>query len=719
MKTYLPEIAPLLAFLLLGCAENRTSTSPMPDDFPNLLNLQGAPDSARDLTAYAFSDLGSWAMYGLPDEEDPQGAGSFPGPLLLRPGGLWLSPSLVRLDLQVDGEPISLSWAPERVATPGVYPGLLRQELVAGPLALRLELVFAAPETVVVTAMVRNQGEVLLDVSADWIGGPFFLETEILEGNGAVALVPESLGMTIRLEAAPVEVPVTAAAPDRGSDGLPTYRIAGASETLGPGREVRFHLRISVLDGVEDGAESEVGVRNSPRVPGRKAGPQLPGSAEAPMDPDSVRAEARRRWSAYLSEGLGDGPGLSNESGALPRRIAVKAMQTLLSNWRGPAGGLRHHGLFPSYAYRGFHGFWSWDSWKHARALAFFAPELAREQVRAMLDHQGPDGMIPDVIYVESSEDNWRDTKPPLAAWAVEGIFRSTADTAFVQEVLPALVRYHRWWYLSRDHDHNGLCEYGSTDGTRIAAAWESGMDNAVRFDRAIMVPNGPGAWSLSQESVDLNAYLFAEKGYLADLLRAVGRDEEAEALREEARELGGLIRTTFFDEETGFFYDVDLESKAPIRIQGPEGWIPLWAGVANRAQAEAVAEVMLDPGRFSASVPLPTLAMDHPAFDPADGYWRGPVWLDQAYFGIHGLARYGMAKEARSLARRIATNARGLVGAGPIFENYHPVTGVGLNAPHFSWSAAHLLLLYREGLLGAGPDQSEASPGGEMETRP
>ena len=50
-------------------------------------------------------------------------------------------------------------------------------------------------------------------------------------------------------------------------------------------------------------------------------------------------------------------------------------------------------------------------------------------------------------------------------------------------ELYPQIVKYHEWWYKNRDHDGNGLCEYGSTDGTEIAARWESGMDNAVRFD--------------------------------------------------------------------------------------------------------------------------------------------------------------------------------------------------------------------------------------------
>ena len=50
-----------------------------------------------------------------------------------------------------------------------------------------------------------------------------------------------------------------------------------------------------------------------------------------------------------------------------------------------------------------------------------------------------------------------------------------------------------------RDHNRNGMCEYGATDGTLEAAAWESGMDNAIRFDGAVMLKTKatrmPGVW--------------------------------------------------------------------------------------------------------------------------------------------------------------------------------------------------------------------------------
>ncbi len=372
-------------------------------------------------------------------------------------------------------------------------------------------------------------------------------------------------------------------------------------------------------------------------------------------------------------------------------------MVTLITNWRSKAKDIKHDGVFPSINYQGFYGVWSWDSWKQAVGLSLFNPTLAKENVLCMFDYQDEYGMIPDCVYTEKNENNWRDTKPPLAAWAVWNIYEATKDNEFVKEIYPKLVKYHQWWYQYRDHDKNGLCEYGSTDGTRIAAAWESGMDNAVRFDSAVMVKNSAHAFSLNQESVDLNAYLYAEKLYLAKLATVLDKNREASEWKKEAVQLEPIINKQFFDEEKGFYYDKLFNKNERIRVEGTEGWIPLWAGIASQMQAEAVKQVMNNPLKFNTNVPLPTFTADHPKFDPLNGYWRGPVWLDQFYFGIEGLKKYGYSSLANAFVNKLWTNAEGLTGDKPIYENYHPLTGKGLNAINFSWSAAHILMLLKK----------------------
>jgi putative isomerase len=276
----------------------------------------------------------------------------------------------------------------------------------------------------------------------------------------------------------------------------------------------------------------------------------------------------------------------------------------------------------------------------------------------------------------------------------VAAIYRQTHDRAFIAEMFDKLYRYHRWWYEDRDHNHNGLAEYGSTDGTREAAGWESGMDNAVRFDDATMLQNNDGAWSLNQESVDLNCYLYMEKVDLAAMATLLGKSAAAQELQRQALNLRTQIQQVFFDKSSGYFFDVRLDSRSPIRVFGPEGWIPLWTGVATEEQARSVAKVLTDPSKFNTTLPFPTLAKDDPHFAPVTGYWRGPVWIDQAVFAVEGLERYGLTHEAETMRQKLLTNASGLAAVEPFHETYNPDTGAGQNSRNFSWSAAEYFLL-------------------------
>ncbi|MEG1615389.1 MAG: trehalase family glycosidase [Bacteroidales bacterium] len=398
--------------------------------------------------------------------------------------------------------------------------------------------------------------------------------------------------------------------------------------------------------------------------------------------PDSLSRARDLRWNGYLSKVI------RTDMDSLYNRVAAKSVVTLISNWKSKRGGLLHDGVVPSHAVGYFMGFWAWDSWKHAVALSYFQPELAKDQIRAMFDYQTPQGMVIDCIYADTAENNYRDSKPPLAAWAVHEVYKQTGDTAFVKEMMPQLTRYHDWWYAFRDHDRNGICEFGSVDGTLEAAAWESGMDNAIRFDEAAMVRNGNDAWSFNQESVDLNAYLAYEGQILSELSRVAATPYVAKP------DLVKRVQRYFFDESDGFFYDRKLKDSTFIRVQGSEAYIPFWSGIATNEQMDKALSLFTDTAKFTTFIPFPTVAADDPKFLPK-GYWRGPIWLDQTYFAIRGLRNYGHREMADQYTQDVFERLDGLTASAPIHENYGTHTGERLKAPHFSWSSAHLLLLY------------------------
>ena len=212
--------------------------------------------------------------------------------------------------------------------------------------------------------------------------------------------------------------------------------------------------------------------------------------------------------------------------------------------------------------------------------------------------------------------------------------------------------------------------------------------------------------YSLLQESVDQASYMYSDNHYLAEMATLLGKHKEAQRYRQLAQKLADDINPCMFDPDTRFFYDVRIEDTPltngcagkPIveRGKGPEGWSPLFNGAATQPHADAVVKVMLDPNEFNTFVPLGTAALTNPAFG-ADIYWRGRVWVDQFWFGLKGMERYGYRDEALKLADTFFNHAKGLTADGPIQENYNPLTGAQQGAPNFSWSAAHLYMLYND----------------------
>ncbi len=238
------------------------------------------------------------------------------------------------------------------------------------------------------------------------------------------------------------------------------------------------------------------------------------------------------------------------------------------------------------------------------------------------------------------------------------------------------------------------MCEFGSTDGSLVAAAWESGMDNAIRFDNAKMIKNNDNAWSMNQESVDLNVYLYCDKIYLSEMAMILQKEVETKKWLTEAATLKDKINNRFYDSTTDYYYDTSLKGKLLTESMGPEGWLPLWANIPSQEQSKKILNIILQESVFNTFVPLPTIMVNHKKFDPLKGYWRGPVWLDQFYFCVEGLKKYGYTNEANMLIVKLLNNGEGIMNNQPLRENYHPINGMGLNAINFSWSAAHILLM-------------------------
>ena len=604
-------------------------------EFNNILDIAYTPDTLTRCRGW-FTDAGSWMGFTLPQKD--HWVNGFCGPFSLDMNRRqWMAQSAVTVGY---ADQANVIFTPDSTC---YFPGelYLSASSEEGKIIQRLNFLDAS------TALLRihsDAGKELSLTASQW-GKEIQVQTD---QNTVIARHPS--GEIVALTFTP-DVSV------KGTDNNYQAKINGSEHDT--------YIAISFYTGEK---ELSAGLQKA----------QL-----ALSNPQEGLKANKERWEGYLTKIL------RKDMKPEYDRIAVKAVVTLISNWRTHRGGLLHEGIVPSHAAYYFVGFWAWDTWRFSAALAKFDPELAKDNIRAMFDYQQPDGMIIDCIYTDPAENNARDSKPPLVSWAVDEIFTHTNDTAFISEMYPQLMAYYKWWYNKRDHNRNGMCEYGSTDGTLEAAAWESGMDNAIRFDDAKMLKNNGAedAWSMDQESVDLNAYLALECKLLKKFASILG-------VTFDGPDYSSQVADYFFDKEKGFFFDRRLKDGSFIQEPGCEAYTPLWTEVATADQVKAMLPLLTDTAKFSTYIPFPTVAADNPKYNPR-GYWRGSIWLDQTYFAIRGLRNYGYNKMADEYTLQVFDRLQGLKEGAPIHENYGTHTGELLKAPHFSWSSSHLLMLY------------------------
>jgi len=655
------------AFLVISCKNSYNETPLLNSNYiaetANTLNYLGSPNEPRDRAMLMFSDQGAWFGYSLPKTEKLGFSGPF---LMTQQNGVWASPMLSELELIENGNPVAF----QSIQQDG-FLSHLEQTFKNDRIKVQQQLFFTSGHTAVLNTYITNISKDKVVLRSNWKGDLFSGLGLNMSAKGDNELILKStksqaVGHLIFDKETRLFV----------NDS--SYITQGENFTLLANEHKQLQVSQTFIFPEYDWEQERKEIDQ----------PSFGGNLTDRMDDKEIQlAKLFSTQKEQLRDSMYTTP-------------LAKTVFTLQNNWRIPAGELKYEGLFPSYHYKWFHGFWAWDSWKHAVGVSKYDTELAKNQMRTMFAYQSENGFIVDCVFRDTSieKHNYRDTKPPLAAWAVAKIVEEDEDVEFIKEFYPKLKLYHNWWYKNRDYDQDGLCEYGSTDGTLVAAKWESGMDNAVRFDDSKILKISDSAYSLDQESVDLNAYLYAEKLYLSALALKIGKKEDSDLYVKEAATLKLKIQAQFYDEADGWFYDTSIDGKTKIKVKGCEGWLPLWANVATQSQAEKVKEVMMNSKEFFTKVPFQTLTASHSKFNPLEGYWRGPNWLDQSYFGIVGLQNYGFDVAAQEATVQLLKGAEGLLEKGPsIRENYHPISGEGLNAQNFSWSAAHILMLLTE----------------------
>jgi hypothetical protein len=390
------------------------------------------------------------------------------------------------------------------------------------------------------------------------------------------------------------------------------------------------------------------------------------GFNRAVRNPAEIIEAARARWEAWLNA---------------PPPVPEPYQDQYAYAWWVMGQGLLNQryyfsreGLVPSKLH--YVGVWLWDQAFHAVAYRHAYPRIAEDQLRIMLDHQQPDGMLPDAVHDEGlvtaikAPIEGTVTKPPILAWAALKLYETSGNLDFLAEIYDGLIRLDQWW--TRDNlNPCGLCEHRHP--------FSSGLDNSPLFD-----------YGLPVVAPDLNTYLYVQMEAISRMAALLGREADAQAYQAKADAWLQRLIAVLWNEERGWF-DF-LHDGQPVPVLTPFHLLPLWTGKLPGAMNDRLVAHLTDPATFWTDHPIPSVARSDPTFDPKD-MWRGPMWPNINQLFVEGLEKIGRRELAAELRRKTLQT---LMQHRDIYEYYDPLTAERppKAAPIFGWSSAAFIEL-------------------------
>ncbi|HET8626628.1 MAG TPA: hypothetical protein VFL91_04385 [Thermomicrobiales bacterium] len=430
----------------------------------------------------------------------------------------------------------------------------------------------------------------------------------------------------------------------------------------------------------------------------------------------------------------------------LAARAAAVLRQNDLGGWTKAAPALYPHQ-------------WSWDSAFIAIGWAHLDIARAARELQSLFRAQWATGMVPHIVFNPEASGYFPDParwaaslspdapagvatsglcQPPVHAIAAHHIWETAyrqgkaavaAADAFLRDLYPRLLAWHRYLATARDPEGTGL--------VTIYHPWESGTDNSPRWDgalAAVQVGDLPPYTRSDLRHVADPAERPTQEEYdrylwLVEVLKAARYDDAEiqrrdpfllkdvlfsavlvaanEALLEialllDAPDLDRATITGWIDRgrrglagrwhaDLGLCLDYDLRAGDAIRARTLAGFAPLVAGRLPADRRVALLATLDSPaflGNADLRWPLPpSTSPDEFAFRPRS-YWRGPVWPVMNWLFWWALGRG--AEDDR--AARLKAAALAQLAGGELAEYYEPFTGEPLGSPAQSWTAAVVL---------------------------
>jgi glycogen debranching enzyme len=248
-------------------------------------------------------------------------------------------------------------------------------------------------------------------------------------------------------------------------------------------------------------------------------------------------------------------------------------------------------------------------------------------------------GEIPHTPYYGSV-----DSTPLFIMLFVEAM-RWTADDQLYDDLLPHIKRALEWIDNHGDLDGDGFVEYECKSRWGLRNQGWKDSYNSVQFPDG-RLPEPPIAL------VEVQAYVYAAKMGMAELLMSRGETDTGVRLAAEAHVLKGRFNRDFWIEDTGFYAQaLDGSNRQVSSISSNVGHA-LYCGIVDEDKAERVVARLMAPDMLC-GWGIRTLSSDEPSFNPMS-YHNGSVWPHDNAIIAAGLSRYGFHKEANEVIQQV-----------------------------------------------------------------
>lgn len=398
-----------------------------------------------------------------------------------------------------------------------------------------------------------------------------------------------------------------------------------------------------------------------------------PRYAKLPIVPEAEREAVRKEWETFLAQ--------MPEENSPEEEIREFGRVTWYNLWSSyvRAEDVYHHDTM-LMSKKFMSSVWSWDHCFNALAMAGIGKRQALEQFVAPFVLQSEHGLLPD-MWNPHAEVVWGVTKPPIHGWCFSKLMdRYDFTDAELREVYGYLEKWTNWWMQYSDTDHDGIPEY-----PQGCDCW----DNGTLFDTGFFV-----------ETPDLPAFLVLQMRTLArigETLRSRGASdadwEENARFWQEGSE--HLLKRFYEHSWDGERFIARMSGSHEYEAQPTSllALMPLVLGdILDEKKREKLVKILKEDFLTEHG-----LATEMPAGKKyeADGYWRGPIWAPTTYLLVDGLRRGGYPSLAKEIAKRYCHMSCKVAKGN--YENFDALTGKGLRAPGYTWSASVYMLLHWE----------------------